>query len=211
MPNIKNKTLQLCQHLDLLKIPVKDTQSSLLNIYKKIINVYSSLSNIKVDYKLSKNINSESNVCIVIQILKYMVQNKMINTLDLHKNDCNTLQRLLLLNKHSELGKFINEHNRSVYKVVSDLIWNRKLPPYILNQLNKYDNLIYGYFTPLSIYNEIETNNLVQNIYQINYQTKTINVSTYTINNRKISNKKWKTIIKRIVLLSLLSCQVLPP
>lgn len=205
MPNIKNKTLELCQHLDFLKIPVKDAHGSLLNnLYAKIINIYSSISHITVTHVSSKNINRQSNICI-IQILKYMFQQKIIHTIDLPKSDCDILQNLIIQNKHNELGKFINEHNRPIYKVIGDLIWNRKLPPYILNQLDKYDNLLYGHFTPLSVHNEIESSNLIKNIYKINYQTKTINLTTFTINGRKISNKKFNIIIKRILLISLIS------
>lgn len=206
MPNIKNKTLEICQNLDLLNIHVEDTPHKLLNnLYTKIINVYSSLSNIEIDHLSNKNINSQSNVCIIIHILKYMVRQKMIYSIELSKNKCDILQNLILQNKHIEIGKFINQNNIPIYKVIGKLIWNRKLPSYILNQLDKYDNLLYGYFTPLSVLNEIETSNLKQNIYKIKYQTKTIDLTIYTLNNSKISKKKMDIIIKRIVLMSLLS------
>lgn len=206
MPNIKNKTLELCQHVDLLKINVKSINNKTLNnLYTKIIHVYSSLKNINVDHISSKKINSQSDMCIILQILNYMFEQKMINNIDLSEHNCNMLQDLIHQNKHSEIGKFINIHNRPIFKVISDLIWNRKLPQYILDQLDKYDNLLYGYFTPLAVHNEIESSILEKNIYKINYQTKTINLTTYTINGRKISNKQFKTIINRIVLISLLS------
>ena len=206
MPNIKNKTLELCQHLDLLKIPIKDTQNKVLEkLYIKIIDIYKSLKNIKVDHISSKKINSESNMCIIIQILKYMFQQKMIHNIDIGKSNCDILQKLILQENHNDLGKFLNIHSRPIYKVIGDLIWNHKLPQHILGQLDKYDNLLYGHFTPLAVHKEIESSNLIQNKYKIVYQRNTINLSIFTINGRKINKKRFDIIVRRIVLISVLS------
>lgn len=206
MPNIKNSTLVLCEHLDELKIPLRQYNiDTLNNIYRLIIKIYSSINNVKINHLSSESIEGKPNMCLVVQILNYMFQQNLIDTINLSKNDCNHLKSLLIQNKHSDIGVFLNHHSQPIYQVLGNLIWNRKLPLNILQQLDKYDSLIYGHFTPLSVQMDIEKHNLTKNIYQIIYQGKTINLTTFTIKDRKINSKKWDTIIKRLVMMIMLS------
>lgn len=206
MPNIKNKTLELCEHLDTLKISLKELNISKLDIFFKfIVSKYKSIKNLNINHISKSIIESENDICLVIKILKYMIQKDLVDTLDLNKEDCEYFKKKIAEDNYSDIAKFINQHSRTIYRVLGNLIWSRKLPQHILDSLDKYDNLIYGHFTPLSITNEIENNNLLKNSYQIIYQGKTINLTTFTLNNRKLSSKNWNIIVKRIVLMALLS------
>ena len=207
MPNIKNNTLSLCEHLDTLKIPI-EPKINQMNIYQTIIKLYSSIKNVKINHISSEYIEGQPNMCLIIEILKYMLQQNMIDTINLSKKDCTILKNLIIQNKQKDISIFLNQHSRVIYEVIGNYIWNRKLPSEILQKLDKYDILMYGHFTPLSVQMEIERHNLTKNVYQITYQDKTINLTTFTKakdKDSKISNKKWDTVIKRLVMMALCS------
>ena len=140
----------MCKHL-VLKTSTKEPNLKVLNnIYQLIIKKYSSIDNVNIKHISRNTIEGTSgNMCLVVQILNYMFQKNLIDTINISKSDCDILKSLLIKNKHSDIGIFLNQHSQSIYQVLGALIWNRQLPTHILNQLDKYDSLIYGHFTPL--------------------------------------------------------------
>ena len=92
-----------------------------------------------------------------------MFQKNLVDTINISKSDCDILKSLLIKNKHSDAGIFLNQRSQSIYQVIGELIWNRQLPTHILNQSDKYDSLICGHFTPLNVQRYWKTN-LIKNI-----------------------------------------------
>ena len=135
MPNIKNNTLTLCEHLDILKIPI-EPKINQMNIYQTIIKLYSSIKNVKINHISSEYIEGEPNMCLIIEILKYMLQQNMIDTINLSKKDCTILKNFIIQNKQKDISIFLNQHSRVIYEVIGNYIWNRKLPSEILQKLD---------------------------------------------------------------------------